>query len=200
MNPKQSCLVIGFLGGLLPNALTILAKLSSNEALPNWTYFLALAFYGLLGMFVVWVHSEDKKLKALTFGVSAPGFIQGLIAQGTKQQIAMLFSFVTAFAQETPQVQKIELFFKGEKTALTVEVVRPDGVVMRYPVEGQKMTVTEPALEIRVVGKGVEDYTIKPVDVTQYQIVTSEKLWSGFFEGLGVQSSARFGVKVTPLK
>jgi len=85
---KTAPIIVGALGGITPNLVTLAGQLTAKNAeLPNATYLIGLLIFAGLGAAVAYIWQERNLKKAFYIGIGLPSLIQLNIANlGTTHQ------------------------------------------------------------------------------------------------------------------
>lgn len=195
-NEEKKVLLVGALGGVAPTLLTLAIKgLGGRLELPTLNFaisfffgFLVMAFLGGLCVYIL----EEKVLKKAFFsGMSVPALFSSGLSQITKQSIAMLSLYSSAYAQTDKPTKFIQLEFSKPIPGAFLVSVKNGTKKQLEPIDKKiyKIPMDESIERLFIEGTSVSSYEVLASECEAICVFeVSENKWAGFLEAVGANA------------
>jgi hypothetical protein len=206
-------LVSGGLGGIAPPVIALAIDLAYRHAhLPEWSFWLGVLLFFVIGAGVVHVFAENVGRKAFFLGLGLPALVHGSIqdASGVPGLTTGLLNVSrSAYAEMiSPPGQRVILAPNaGMDQPYNVDILSAEGspigsVHVGRPDQLNMLTLPEGSSYLRLQSQSSESIKIPltggPAKVTGFKIGLEETPWSGLRRALGFRNVKPYQFSVTP--
>jgi hypothetical protein len=212
-------LLVGALGGITPNLLTLAVQLTTKDAeLPTLTYLIGLVIFAGLGAGIAYAWEERKPKRAFYLGLGLPSLIQlnvaNLGAPPPQSPPAPEPALKAEAKRQEPQALNRKLVLVPGEIAdaayYQVVFIREAGArVERYssvPIEPRRrVELTVPDFATCAMVQVSSDsfggricWPSEPNVVRTARLDVTRRLWSGLLRSLGVTGRGDYRITLTP--